>query len=141
MEKEQWIIDTETELVNLLINSEDGLEDPLESYASIKHLSDLFASSVRQLAKLAVSESEDWPEKSFSHKGVNFTKVSGKRTWDYKNIPRWVKAKSELTEIEDVAKHIHSLYEQGKSVIDKDGEIESIPSCKISNDTLRVKFF
>ena len=136
---EEEVIQIETIATGVVMSVEEGEADSLEAYAKLKGLSDILAACTKQVYVVAVSDAEDWEEKSFEHKGIKFTKVAGGKRYTYDKIPAWKEKKQELKDIEADLKIAYAAYEKGRSLVDSNGEVSELPGVTYSADGLRVK--
>lgn len=121
---------------------EVGILDPLLVYAELKDLAQFFAECAAQVEELALQEAEKYPEKTFSHQGITFTKNAGRTIYDFKNVSQWAALKSKLARVEELSKQASkiSVLTGGGVVVDDNGEIVTPCETKQSKPSLQIKF-
>ncbi len=129
----------EEEVSHLLTEVENGDREALKVYAELKQHRDLYDQAVKKIEPLAMSEAEQYPEKSFEHCGFVFEKRAGGVTYSYKEIPAWKVLKEELTKVEQQAKQAYLAKQKGILNVTEDGEMIDLPSVTYRKDSLIIK--
>lgn len=133
-------VKTIQEQIDSVLNAIDlGYVNPLEAFAVFKELEKRFNEAKKQIDSLAYEESEKYA-KSFELNGYKFTRVEGRKQFDFSNIFEWVEAKNKLKEIEDKYKAVYSNNEKGITALDEStGELLQSPTVTFSKQSLSVK--
>tara|TARA_R110000803_G_scaffold63443_5_gene124137 strand:- start:4883 stop:5308 length:426 start_codon:yes stop_codon:yes gene_type:complete len=129
----------ERELGHLISQAESGDIRALGLFAEIKKLKQLYTDAEKELLDLALNQSEEYSEKTFSEDGYLFEKRNGARRFDYKAIMEWKIADANKKEIEIKYKTAFLSYEKNIRSVDDNGELLELPIAKYSNDTLIIK--
>jgi hypothetical protein len=116
----------------------DGEQDPLEVLALIVDLEKHVKKCKEKIESDAINEAVKF-EKTFKHKGFEFTYCEGRRTYDFKHIQEWVDADKKKKEIEEKAKQ--AAYMKEKNILGVTGDGEVIEPCvvKSSKPFLTIK--
>lgn len=114
---------SKSQISELVQNVIDGLQDPLEAYALIKDLSAHLDKAKSEIESAAFEEAAKWTEKTFKHKGFQFTKTEGRATYNFKNVGKWVHYQKALKEIEELSKTAALNSKVGAMMITDDGEV------------------
>ncbi len=118
---------------------EDGTESPFEALANFKRLEKELKDAIKFTNEYAVAEAEKYNDKTFNQGDHQFTLVSGRRSFSFKNIVEWADQKKELSEIELKYKTAFASYEKGLTLINDDAEVMQMPEVTYSKDVLSVK--
>jgi hypothetical protein len=126
--------------IDLVIRNVDlGFTNSLEAFAVFKELEKRFNEAKKQIDELAYNESEKY-DKTFKIGTYQFTRVEGRKQFDFKNIDEWKVAKENLVQIENKYK---SVYENQKNNIsslnEQTGEVLEVPIVTFSKSSLSVK--
>ena len=126
--------------IDLVIRNVDlGFTSSLEAFAVFKELEKRFNDAKKQIDTLAYNESEKY-DKTFKIGQYQFTRVDGRKQFDFKHIEEWKIAKDNLAEIESKYK---SVYENQKNNIssfnEQTGEVLDVPVVTFSKSSLAVK--
>ena len=109
----------------------DGDVNPLEVYGNLKMLEKHLKKCIDEIKEEVFCEADKWNDKTFEESGFKFTKTDGRAMYDFKGLPIWEQKKSEIKEIEAMAKA--SAQNQMKfktALVTEDGEV--IEPCKIT---------
>jgi hypothetical protein len=124
---------------NIIHAIELGYVNPLDAFAVFKELEKRFNEAKKQIDELAYNESEKY-DKTFKIGSYQFTRVEGRKQFDFKNIDEWKVAKENLVQIENKYK---SVYENQKNNIsslnEQTGEVLQTPIVTFSKSSLSVK--
>jgi len=123
----------------LVQNVIDGQESPLLALAILREEKKQVDKCIKEIEEQAMTEAENFQEKSFTHKGFSFEKRVGGRTFIFKGIPDWQMKKSELDAIEDRAKQAFISKEKGLMTASQDGEVIDLPEVSYKKDNLVIK--
>lgn len=118
----------------------DGIESPYEALAHLKELDVELKQALKFITQVAVEEAK-YEDKTFNKGEHTFTKVNGRRIFNFKEIPSWIEAKEQLTEIETKHKGAYSQYEKGIRSVNEDGELLELPKVTYTSDTISVKLY
>ena len=127
------------EVADLMDKAEGGDINPLELYAEIKDYNNFITDAIKQLEPLALSESLNFPEKTFECNGYEITKRDGSTLWSYKNIPLWNELKDKLKLVEEQSKQAFLSRQKGLLIANEDGEEIIFPEISYSKSGLVVK--
>jgi hypothetical protein len=124
---------------NIIHAIELGYVNPLDAFAVFKELEKRFNEAKKQIDELAYNESEKY-DKTFKIGSYQFTRVEGRKQFDFKNIDEWKVAKENLVQIET---KYRSVYENNKNGIsslnEQTGEVLQTPIVTFSKSSLSVK--
>ena len=124
---------------NIIYAIDLGYVNPLDAFAVFKELEKRFNEAKKQIDSLAYEESEKYA-KSFELNGYKFTRVEGRKQFDFSNIEEWKIAKDNLKEIEEKYKAVYSNNEKGITALDETtGELLQSPIVTFSKQSLSVK--
>lgn len=115
----------------------NGDLNPLELFIKAKEIEELSKKVKDEVQELAIEEAEKRTEKTFDFGNFKISKVEGRRMIDYSNIQRWVDAKSNLKEIEDLYKSV--ALSSVASLDESTGEILERPVVKFSKSSISIK--
>lgn len=133
---EQGIKEITNTITSVVDSVKNGILDPLDAFAVFRELEKKFNEAKKEIDELAISEAEKY-DKTFQRGSIQFTRVDGRKTYDFSNIQEWVKAKEHLTKIEAKYKQVANT---DFSVLDEStGEILEKPIIKISKSSLAIK--
>lgn len=126
--------------IDLVIRNVDlGFTSSLEAFACFRELEKRFNDAKKQIDILAYNESEKY-DKTFKIGQYQFTRVDGRKQFDFKNIDEWKVAKENLVQIEN---KYRSVYENQKNNIssfnEQTGEVLEVPIVTFSKGSLAVK--
>lgn len=126
--------------IDLVVRNVDlGFTSSLEAFAVFKELEKRFNDAKKQIDTLAYNESEKY-EKTFKIGQYQFTRVDGRKQFDFKHIEEWKIAKDNLAEIESKYKSVYENQQKGLSSFEEyTGEILNIPVVTFSKSSLAVK--
>ena len=108
----------------------DGNEDPLKAYGILKQHLTHVQNGIEQIMPDVLSDADNYTENSFKHKGFKFEKRQGRRVFDFKGIPEWVKLNDLKKANEAMYKGAADAYGKGKTMIDDGGEV--VPCCVVT---------
>jgi len=123
----------------LVQNVIDGHEDPLKAYTILKNAQDGIKDCLLAIEGEVSQEAAKWEEKEFKHLGYKFTKRPGRSMYNYKQIPAWITAKDNLSEVELVHKQAYLSNQKNITSVDDNGEIIQPPIVTFTKDSLSVK--
>ena len=126
--------------IDLVIRNVDlGFTNSLEAFAVFKELEKRFNEAKKQIDTLAYNESEKY-EKTFKIGSYQFTRVDGRKQFDFKHIEEWKIAKDNLSEIESKYKSVYENQQKGLSSFNEStGEVLDVPVVTFSKISLAVK--
>jgi hypothetical protein len=126
--------------IDLVIRNVDlGFTNSLEAFAVFKELEKRFNEAKKQIDTLAYEESEKY-DKTFKIASYPFTRVDGRKQFDFKHIDEWKIAKDNLTEIENKYKSVYENNKNGiSSLNEQTGEVLQTPIVTFSKSSLSVK--
>jgi hypothetical protein len=126
--------------IDLVIRNVDlGFTSSLEAFAVFKELEKRFNEAKKQIDTLAYNESEKY-EKTFKIGSYQFTRVDGRKQFDFKHIEEWKIAKDNLSEIESKYKSVYENQQKGLSSFNEStGEVLDVPVVTFSKSSLAVK--
>jgi hypothetical protein len=126
--------------IDLVIRNVDlGFTSSLEAFAVFKELEKRFNDAKKQIDTLAYNESEKY-DKTFKIGNYQFTRVDGRKQFDFKHIEEWKIAKDNLAEIESKYKSVYENQQKGLSSFnDQTGEVLDVPVVTFSKSSLAVK--
>jgi hypothetical protein len=126
--------------IDLVIRNVDlGFTNSLEAFAVFKELEKRFNEAKKQIDTLAYNESEKY-EKTFKIGSYQFTRVDGRKQFDFKHIEEWKIAKDNLSEIESKYKSVYENQQKGLSSFNEStGEVLDVPVVTFSKSSLAVK--
>lgn len=115
--------------------------DPLLAFAEVKQIEKIVKAAKDEIEPFAMNELDRIGEKTHIAHGFSFTKVNGRRIFDYKNCPSWTRVEQEKKAIESELKANFAYMERhGAISANSDtGEIGEIPQLKPSKDSITVK--
>jgi len=123
----------------LISEAENGDIRALSLFAEIKRMKQLYIDAEKELLEVALMQSTEYAEKTFSEDGWTFEKRTGARRFSFKAIQEWVEADQNKKDIE--AKYKGAFISAQKNIrsVDENGELLELPVASYSNDTLIVK--
>lgn len=126
--------------IDLVIRNVDlGFTSSLEAFAVFKELEKRFNDAKKQIDTLAYNESEKY-DKTFKIGNYQFTRVEGRKQFDFKHIEEWKIAKDNLAEIESKYKSVYENQQKGLSSFNEStGEVLDVPVVTFSKSSLAVK--
>lgn len=126
--------------IDLVIRNVDlGFTSSLEAFAVFKELEKRFNDAKKQIDALAYNESEKY-DKTFKIGNYQFTRVDGRKQFDFKHIEEWKIAKDNLAEIESKYKSVYENQQKGLSSFNEStGEVLEVPVVTFSKSSLAVK--
>jgi hypothetical protein len=126
--------------IDLVIRNVDlGFTNSLEAFACFRELEKRFNEAKKQIDELAYNESEKY-DKTFKIGSYQFTRVEGRKQFDFKNIDEWKVAKENLVQIEAKYKSVYENNKNGiSSLNEQTGEVLQIPIVTFSKSSLSVK--
>ena len=126
--------------IDLVIRNVDlGFTSSLEAFAVFKELEKRFNDAKKQIDTLAYNESEKY-DKTFKIGQYQFTRVDGRKQFDFKHIEEWKIAKDNLAEIESKYKSVYENQQKGLSSFNEQtGEVLDVPVVTFSKSSLAVK--
>jgi len=126
--------------IDLVIRNVDlGFTNSLEAFAVFKELEKRFNEAKKQIDELAYNESEKY-DKTFKIGAYQFTRVEGRKQFDFKNIDEWKVAKENLVQIENKYKSVYENNKNGiSSLNEQTGEVLQTPIVTFSKSSLSVK--
>lgn len=126
--------------IDLVIRNVDlGFTSSLEAFAVFKELEKRFNDAKKQIDTLAYNESEKY-DKTFKIGQYQFTRVEGRKQFDFKHIEEWKIAKDNLAEIESKYKSVYENQQKGLSSFNEStGEVLDVPVVTFSKSSLAVK--
>lgn len=126
--------------IDLVIRNVDlGFTSSLEAFAVFKELEKRFNDAKKQIDTLAYNESEKY-DKTFKIGNYQFTRVDGRKQFDFKHIEEWKIAKDNLAEIESKYKSVYENQQKGLSSFNEStGEVLDVPVVTFSKSSLAVK--
>lgn len=126
--------------IDLVIRNVDlGFTSSLEAFAVFKELEKRFNDAKKQIDALAYNESEKY-DKTFKIGNYQFTRVDGRKQFDFKHIEEWKIAKDNLAEIESKYKSVYENQQKGLSSFNEStGEVLDVPVVTFSKSSLAVK--
>ena len=126
--------------IDLVIRNVDlGFTSSLEAFAVFKELEKRFNDAKKQIDTLAYNESEKY-DKTFKIGQYQFTRVDGRKQFDFKHIEEWKIAKDNLAEIESKYKSVYENQQKGLSSFNEStGEVLDVPVVTFSKSSLAVK--
>ena len=131
------VIQNQIDLV--LKNVDFGFTSSLDAFAVFKELEKRFNDAKKQIDALAYEEAEKY-EKTFKIGSYQFTRVDGRKQFDFKHIEEWKIAKDNLAEIESKYKSVYENQNKGLSSFNETtGEILDVPVVTFSKASLSVK--
>ncbi len=122
----------------LVQNVIDGQEDPLKALIVLKNLEKEVKEGLKVISPAAQDEAEKY-EKTFQYHGHELTRTEGRRTFNFKKIPEWMKKSTELKEMEAMYKQAYASYEKGITPVSEDGEVIPLPEVTYSKSSISVK--
>jgi len=124
---------------NIIHAIELGYVNPLDAFAVFKDLEKRFNDAKKQIDTLAYNEAEKY-DKTFKIGQYQFTRVEGRKQFDFKHIEEWKIAKDNLSEIESKYKSVYENQKNNISSFDETtGEILDVPVVTFSKASLSVK--
>jgi hypothetical protein len=124
---------------NIIHAIELGYVNPLDAFAVFKELEKRFNEAKKQIDELAYNESEKY-DKTFKIGSYQFTRVEGRKQFDFKNIDEWKVAKENLVQIEAKYKSVYENNKNGiSSLNEQTGEVLQTPVVTFSKSSLSVK--
>lgn len=126
-----------SELVHQVI---EGHADPLESYAELMQVKSFIDYCVKEVKDVAISESENFEEKKFVHKGFEFQRVDGRRMYKFDHIQSWKESHDKIKQIEGLAKSAADKYNKNMQMVNEDGELVEPAVVTFTSPSLSVKF-
>jgi hypothetical protein len=124
---------------NIIHAIELGYVNPLDAFAVFKELEKRFNEAKKQIDELAYNESEKY-DKTFKIGSYQFTRVEGRKQFDFKNIDEWKVAKENLVQIENKYKSVYENNKNGiSSLNEQTGEVLQTPIVTFSKSSLSVK--
>jgi len=124
---------------NIIHAIELGYVNPLDAFAVFKELEKRFNEAKKQIDELAYNESEKY-DKTFKIGSYQFTRVEGRKQFDFKNIDEWKIAKENLVQIENKYKSVYENNKNGiSSLNEQTGEVLQTPIVTFSKSSLSVK--
>jgi len=126
--------------INLVIRNVDlGFTNSLEAFAVFRELEKCFNEAKKQIDELAYNESEKY-DKTFKIGSYQFTRVEGRKQFDFKNIDEWKVAKENIVQIEAKYKSVYENNKNGiSSLNEQTGEVLQTPIVTFSKSSLSVK--
>ena len=126
--------------IDLVIRNVDlGFTSSLEAFAVFKELEKRFNEAKKQIDTLAYNESEKY-DKTFKIGNYQFTRVEGRKQFDFSNISEWNEAKENLKQIESKYKSVYENQQKGLSSFNEStGEVLEVPVVTFSKSSLAVK--
>jgi hypothetical protein len=126
--------------IDLVIRNVDlGFTNSLEAFACFRELEKRFNEAKKQIDELAYNESEKY-DKTFKIGSYQFTRVEGRKQFDFKNIDEWKVAKENLVQIENKYKSVYENNKNGiSSLNEQTGEVLQVPVVTFSKSSLSVK--
>lgn len=126
--------------IDLVIRNVDlGFTSSLEAFAVFKELEKRFNDAKKQIDALAYNESEKY-DKTFKIGNYQFTRVDGRKQFDFSNISEWNEAKENLKQIESKYKSVYENQQKGLSSFNEQtGEVLEVPVVTFSKSSLAVK--
>lgn len=126
--------------IDLVIRNVDlGFTNALEAFGVFKELEKRFNDAKKQIDTLAYNESEKY-DKTFKIGQYQFTRVDGRKQFDFKHIEEWKIAKDNLAEIESKYKSVYENQQKGLSSFNEQtGEVLEVPVVTFSKSSLAVK--
>lgn len=116
----------------------DGAEDPLKAYANLKEYQKFVSTALSEIEGVAMEEAEKF-EKTFEYNGFRFTRVDGRKLYNFKTMPSWVSKQKELKEIEEKGRAALTAMEKDLLSVTQDGEMAELPTFTITKSSLSVK--
>jgi len=117
----------------------DGNESGLKALAILKSLDKDVKEMIKQVEPTAQDEAAQYTEKTFEFEGYSFEKRNGGKRYDFKQMPSWVEAKEELTEVETMAKQAFASRQNNIMVATEDGEEIVLPKVTYTKDSIVIK--
>ena len=116
----------------------EGNESPFKALYLLKEQLKDVKEAIEVVEIEAFNQSE-YEDKSFIKDGYKIEKRNGGKRWNFKGCKDYLKAKENLSKIEDDLKTNFKLWESGKSAVDEFGEIGDVPKVTYSKDSMIIK--
>jgi len=120
-----------SDLKELVQNIKEGLTEALPAYIDLKKSLDELQEALSEIQPLAISEAQNYPEKSFKLNGAIVEKRSTPAQWDYSQCEAYIHAKNRLSYIQKIAQAGGGADTETGEVIDKAVKIEGKESIAI----------
>lgn len=128
-------------LSDLVESVENGNSDSIVTLAKINNAEKVLKDCKNAVYACAREEAENYPEKTFIHKGVKFERRAGRKVYNFKEIPEWVRLNNSVKDKEKLYKSAYDAYQKGSRMVDEEtGEEIPIPSVYNTEDTLVLKY-
>ena len=101
----------------------DGHLNALDSLAQLRAIKASAEDALKQIDELANTEASKYPNKTFEHGGLKFTRTEGRRTFKFDHIEEWGMAKKVVGAIEEQAKAAALQAEKGLGMHDREGMV------------------
>jgi hypothetical protein len=101
----------------------DGNEPALPCYGELLEVKSYIEKCILAIKDHAISEADNFDEKTFQFNGFKFTKVEGKRIYKFDHIKEWIDRRDNLKTFELMAKSAADKYGKGVTMVDDDGQV------------------
>lgn len=129
---------TPEQINKLAADVAQGVMSALEAYALLKSYDSTLKDALKAVEEQAFEEAQQHGKK-FDLKGYRFEVREGRRMYSFKDIEPWNEANTRLKAIEEYCKQAATLWEKGKQMITKDGEVVAPAKVSYSKPSLVVK--
>lgn len=127
-------------LIGVEENVDSGTVDPIVSLAIINKIEKAVKDVKASVYDSALIEAQNYPEKTFEHKGVWVERRNGRKVYDFKGIQEWNDLNDKRKEKEAIYKSAFDAYQKGKTMVDDEtGEQIPIPAVSNNKDVLVIK--
>lgn len=110
-------------LASMVNYVECGDSNPLKVYLELKELSKDIEKALSKVSEYAINEAEKYGKGQFEFHGYKVALRSAASRWDFKKCEPWIKAKNDLSKIEELAKLSYKLKQSGGTAITEDAEV------------------
>jgi len=119
---------------------DEGEVDAIVTLSKISKLEKLVKEAKAQVYEQALQVAEEYPEKTFEYKGLVIEKRSGRKVYDFKQIPTWNDLNTRLKDFEKKCKGAYDAWLKGTFLVDEEtGEQVPLPGVKNTKDVLVIK--
>jgi hypothetical protein len=117
----------------------DGNADPLEVWGFLKTIEKHVEACKKEIEPIVMAEADKYPEKSFNHKGMTFTRVEGRAMYKFDHLPMWNALNDERKYLEEKAKAAAKNVQIGATMVTEDGEVIDPAIITYTKPSLSVK--
>lgn len=130
----------ETHIENVITLFEQGEKSALDAYIEVELIKKSAEAALSKLKEDAVKEAQELGTDNgpVQYKGCKLSRVSSRASYNYKHIQAWVDRKTELSEIEELAK-LGAKYNKAQVDTETGEEIPPAIVTTYSKEGLSVK--